>query len=227
MNLLANGTSAVSAQMRGYRSQAAQTLLGLLRPGDVINDIGWEQLERLPAWTLLKTQDLLSVTREIGMVVLAPALKKSIDGTLHKTVSGKVDASFLRRLLSSDSVDDAAGFYKDVEHFQKYPVKAIEQAGASVLLSTIDNTTLADILARRFEGSHEMIDAELATNLVEQAEELKAPSLTNIDQVSQVNDATSATDDAPVSTQISSPATSQVNKRRTGRTVKRARAVSA
>jgi len=219
MNLLANGTSAVSAQMRGYRSQAAQTLLDLLRPGDAISDIGWEQLERLPAWTLLKTQDLLSVTREIGMVVLAPALKKSIDGTLHKTVSGKVDASFLRRLLSSDSVDDTAGFYKDVEQFQKYPVKAIEQAGASVLLSTIDNTTLVDILARRFEGSHETIDAELATNFVEQAEELKAPSLTNINQVDQVNDPANATDDTPV--------TIPLNRRRTRKNNSRARAVPA
>ncbi len=183
MNLLANGTTTISAQMRGYRSQAAQTLLDLLRPGDAINDIGWEQLERLPAWTLLKTQDLLSVTREIGMVVLAPALKKSIDGTLLKTVSGKVDASFLRRLHSSESVDETAVFSEDIVHFQQHPVKAIEQAGASVLLSTIDNSTLVDILARRFEVSHKMIDSQLATNFVERAEELKAPSLTQADQV--------------------------------------------
>ena len=181
MNLLANGTTTVSAQARGYRSQAAQILLDLLRPGDTINDIGWEQLERLPAWTLLKTQDLLGVTREIGMVVLAPALKKTIDGTLLKTVSSKVDASFLRRLLSSESIDNSADFCKSVEHFKEHPVKAIEQAGASVLLSTIDNTTLVDILARRFEGSHEMIDSKLATTFVEQAEVLKAPSLSQVD----------------------------------------------
>jgi len=188
MNLLANGTTTVSAQMRGYRSKAAQTLLDLLRPGDALSDISWEQLERLPAWTLLKTQDLLGVSREIGMVVLAPALKKSIDGTLLKTVSNKVDASFLRRLLSADSVENTDISCKDEEHFRQHPVKAIEQAGASVLLSTIDNTTLVGILARRFEGSHEMIDSELATSFVEQAEQLKAPSL---EQVVAVDDANS------------------------------------
>jgi len=181
MNLLANGTTTVSAQLRGYRSQAAQTLLDLLRPGDAISDIGWEQLERLPAWTLLKTQDLVGVSREIGMVVLAPALKKSIDGTLLKTVSSKVDASFLRRLLSAESVDDTDISFKDEAHFRNHPVKAIEQAGASVLLSTIDNTTLVGILSRRFEGSHEMIDSQLATSIVEQAEELKAPSLQQVE----------------------------------------------
>lgn len=216
MNLLANGSTTASAQMRGYRSQTAKTLLGLLKPGDAISDIGWEQLERLPAWTLLKTQDLLGVTREIGMVVLAPALKKSIDGTLLKTVSNKVDASFLRRLLSSESIDDETFSTKGVQHFRENPVEAIEQAGAAVLLSTIGNTTLVDILSRRFEGSHEMIDSQLASNFVEQAEELKAPSIVKVNPVNK-----------SVNTSVSVPKSTPLKKRRAARTNSRARAAAA
>ncbi len=220
MNLLVNGSTTASAQMRGYRSQTAQTLLDLLRPGDAISDIGWEQLERLPAWTLLKTQDLLGVSREIGMVVLAPALKKSIDGTLLKTVSSKVDASFLRRLISSESVDDASVNSKGIRHFREDPVEAIEQAGAAVLLSTIENKTLVDILARRFKGSHEMIDSQLATNFVEQAEELKAPSIAKVNPVNTwENNSANASVSAPESTPL--------EKRRAARTNSRARVAAA
>lgn len=216
MNLLANGSTAASAQMRGYRSQTAKTLLGLLRPGDAISDIGWEQLERLPAWTLLKTQDLLGVTREIGMVVLAPALKKSIDGTLLKTVSNNVDASFLRRLLSSESIDDATVNKIGVQHFRDDPVEAIEQAGAAVLLSTIENTTLVDILARRFEGSHEMIDSQLASNFVEKAEELKAPSIVKVNPANNF-----------VNASVNTPESTQLEKRRAARINSRARVAAA
>jgi len=181
MNLLSNGANAVSAQMRGYRSQAAQSLLNLLRPGETISDIGWEQLEQLPPWTLLKTNDLLKVTREIGLVVLAPYFKKSIDGTLLKTISSKVDVAFVRRLLSSEMVENNAVPGNSAVHVRQHPVKAIEQAGAAVLLSTIDNATLVGILARRFDGAHEMIDAQLATNLVKQTQALRTPSNTPVD----------------------------------------------
>ena len=106
------------------------------------------------------------------MVVLAPSLKKVIDGSLLQTMSTCVDATFLRRVLSAD-ISDERLFDKDADRLPQMPIEVIERVGASVLLSTIENATLARILARRFHCQAQLIDAQRATVLVAQTEKLR------------------------------------------------------
>lgn len=184
MTTLFNGVDSGSARIREYRSLAAKALIKLLKPGEEINDVNWTELERLPSWILLNTAELNLVTEQVGVTALAPQLFKTLDGGLLKIISNQVGHGFLKALLNSakkdHGVDDSVSAFDsnklfgqiDTDIKQANVIQLSRRVGESVLLSTIENMTLLDIIARRFETDYLYVDKQQALTCIKRTESL-------------------------------------------------------
>jgi len=149
---------------RIYRAKVAKAVLQLMGQEELIDGIGWDQLDRLPSWILLSDEKLNCLVNQLGVVSLAIPLRSSIDGQAFKNIAKSVDTNFL--LASLRNANSSRNRYFDIEYVGTHEnfASAIFQAGASVLIATVENTLLAGIISRRFTCKTLFVEKAIATS---------------------------------------------------------------
>jgi len=76
MNLLSMHSFTKSTSLREYRSRVAKVIVDLLHQDEYLGDVGWEQLDRMPAWILLNDEELDTIVHQVGVVAASSELQK-------------------------------------------------------------------------------------------------------------------------------------------------------
>lgn len=168
-----------SRAIREFRSAVSKAIANLLTVEDAIDQLSWEQLDQLPSWILLNDADLLVAIRRVGIAGSVGFIKQCIDGNVIRELASIVDADYFGRVMRLD----VKLFWQSLVHGDDLNNASlstmVEQAGASILLATIESPELANVLSRRFSMDASPVEFETAYQLLQLTQQhWDAPALT-------------------------------------------------
>jgi len=164
---------------RRYVVLAANALCRCCKDQDLLKQVSWESLTDLPHWCLLEEADLDRLRLVCGAVYMLPAIQRSIDAQFLKQVRDCLGEPLFSRLFSSKvkrlPTCHAPPPVDDIK-------QSIDESGAAILLGTLLDSRLRDVLTSRLGRPVRYVDAALAEPVYLLASEIDMEIATNEDE---------------------------------------------
>ena len=163
---------------REYRHSVVVLLSDWLERDEslIIDGTDWAAISRLPTWCLLEQHDIRRLAELVGVLYHAETIKGIIDGERLRECQELIGATLFAEVLKAPLLVEAntqLDFTSDL-------AEGLSQTGFSVLICTIKDRSLAEVLSRHIDGfQHSLspesplaIPQELAMSLLNAAFEL-------------------------------------------------------
>lgn len=108
------------------------------------DQVQWDSLSVMPQWCIASLEDRQRVQRICGAVYMAPAIKKTIDGTSLRKLRKFLGAEIFYLLRNSGDQHHIA----HVNKIGKYPEVDVMATGSAVLLKTLPQLELVKLYER-------------------------------------------------------------------------------